>query len=102
MVVSNRNLLFQGSIFRGYVSFRGVRSDANIHISLHYHLDQPLLLSVTVTFFSLMTLHVQNFGNPNPYLHLTGLHWVFRGEKKDPNYHQQPRLIRESCQALFR
>ena len=47
-VVSNRNLLFQGSIFRGYVSFReghvGKHENTLWHLNiLKLHLDSDLL-----------------------------------------------------------
>ena len=45
MVVSNRNLLFQGSVFRGHVSFQGSVSNP---ISVIYHAYANLLSSPTV------------------------------------------------------
>ncbi len=36
MLVSNRNLLFQGSIFRGYVSFRGCIPVAPLRLVLNF------------------------------------------------------------------
>ena len=46
MVVSNRNLLFQGSIFRGYVSFR----DGIVRISYVLPLAHPCFPALTLRF----------------------------------------------------
>ena len=56
MVVSNRNLLFQGSIFRGYVSFRegtwkiGIILKGNIASSNHPFFSEDMLVSAECLF----------------------------------------------------
>ena len=68
MVVSNRNLLFQGSIFRGYVSFR--EGTSSLGLESWEHISNPPILnhsnSAVKTCSSVRKFHPPNKKQKHP------------------------------------